>query len=204
MRYGKISMQLRADVIFSSAMLLARCPRRGALLGCVGVEAALLDTRTGRMLTAQQAGRLLAQELNVMSYTELTEFDTLGQSLGGHKALEALFPEYRVCAMLANLAVAPSARRSGLGRHLCLLCEAASAEWGLETIMLQVDDRNKAAGRLYDALGYKLAFRDNEATALRLQPGTATLASTLFLVRNEALLTTEPATLLTMVKQIVD
>lgn len=90
-------------------------------------------------------------------------------------------------ALLANLAVAPSTRRSGLARELCARCEEAGRGWGFPAIFLQVDEANGAARGLYGALGYQEAFR-TDTTALRLSPGA------------EQLLRNEKATLLGMAK----
>ena len=84
---------------------------------------------------------------------------------------QALFPEYQVYALLANLAVAPSTRRSGLARVLCDKCEEAGAEWGVQAIMLQVEEANSAAKALYEKVGYSLVHKDESASALRVQPG---------------------------------
>ena len=105
----------------------------------------------------------------------------------------ALFPEYQVYALLANLAVAPSTRRSGLARALCATCDEAGREWGLPGMMLQVEEANSAARGLYEACGYQLVHRNEDAVALRVQPGAA----------GGGLLKQEPVTLLLMGKGLV-
>lgn len=78
------------------------------------------------------------------------------------------------CGLLANLAVAPSFRRSGLGRALCDECERCiTEEWRMDEIALQVEEANLAAVTLYQKDGYRDVFRDEFATALRLQPSEA-------------------------------
>ena len=70
--------------------------------------------------------------------------------------------------VLANLAVAPSARRLGVASLLCGASEALAAEWEHDEIVLLVDERNGAARRLYGGRGYRVEARDADATAQRV------------------------------------
>jgi ribosomal protein S18 acetylase RimI-like enzyme len=57
---------------------------------------------------------------------------------------------------LCNVAVAPGARRRGLGRRLVALAEhVARAHWGAAALHLHVDPADPAAGALYAAAGYR-------------------------------------------------
>ena len=105
----------------------------------------------------------------------------------------------RLVLLMTNLAVAPSRRRGGLARKLCLRAEARGRQWGLKRTALQVERQNAAAVGLYSALGFAELWQ-SEGTALRLEPGAFTAASLLQIADNEALLRAEPTALLTMVK----
>ena len=43
-------------------------------------------------------------------------------------------------ALLANLAVAPTFRRAGLGRELCEFCALGCEQWGMDHVLLQVEE----------------------------------------------------------------
>lgn len=62
---------------------------------------------------------------------------------------------------LANLAVLPSARRRGIGRALVEAGEALVRDaWGYEELILQVEDTNAGARRMYEQLGYEERYVD--------------------------------------------
>lgn len=61
---------------------------------------------------------------------------------------------------LANLAVLPSARRRGIARSLVKRGEALVQAWGFDELVLQVEDTNKGARRLYKQLGYADVYSD--------------------------------------------
>ena len=81
------------------------------------------------------------------------------------------FPEYKCFALLANLAVAPSTRGAGLGQLLCDACDAQAEGWELPAIMLQVEEINVPARKLYESVGYQEVHRDERAGCVRVQPG---------------------------------
>lgn len=58
--------------------------------------------------------------------------------------------------VLANLAVAPAARRRGLGQRLGHACEEIAAEWGFSELALTVDNDNASAQQLYAKTGYQV------------------------------------------------
>lgn len=162
MRYGELVGKRRLE----SALYLAKDPGR-AVVGCVGVEMALIEPLSGKVLSRSQGENLLNSELGRMSARERNVY----RKLGAAELTSELFPEYRVCALLANLAVAPSARGQGLASVLCDACDERAIEWDLPAIMLQVEDANVPARKLYESLGYQEIHRDEAAGCLRVQPG---------------------------------
>ena len=56
--------------------------------------------------------------------------------------------------LLRELVVEERCRRQGLGRKLCMQCEAVARSWGFDEIMLFVDERNTNAVALYEKIGY--------------------------------------------------
>lgn len=147
----------------------------GGIVGCVGVEAALIDPAAGVVLSRAQGENLINGELTSMGARERSQYRRLELT----ELVAELLPEYKAFALLANLAVAPSTRRSGLARELCARCEEAGREWGFPAIFLQVEESNAAARGLYSSVGYQEVFRDEGAIAPRISPGAKEL------VRNE-------------------
>ena len=62
-------------------------------------------------------------------------------------------------AYLSNLAVAPGARRGGVGTRLLRAAEAEARSWGCRAMALHVDPGNAAAVALYAAAGYRSVGR---------------------------------------------
>ena len=151
------------------------------VVGCVGVEMALVQPQSGKVLSRREGEGLLANELTAMGARERNQY----RKMGVVELTATLFPEYQVYALLANLAVAPATRGAGLGRALCASCEAAGAEWGLAAIMLQVEEVNEPARRLYESVGYSLVHKDESATALRLYTRAMGAGAGAQLLKNE-------------------
>lgn len=139
----------------------------GAIGGCVGVEMALVEPAAGKVLSRAAGDGLLTQELSSMGARERNQY----RKMGAAELTANLFPEYQVYALLANLAVGPSLRGQGLARSLCMACETAGNEWELPAIMLQVEEMNAPARKLYESVGYQDIHKNAAATALRVQPG---------------------------------
>ena len=63
--------------------------------------------------------------------------------------------------VLTNLAVAPRARKSGIGSKLLEACELhARKEWKLNEIVLEVEDYNAKALQFYTKRGFQVIFSD--------------------------------------------
>lgn len=69
--------------------------------------------------------------------------------------------------LMSNLAVGREFRRRGIAEKLVTEAERiAKYEWGYSDCYLYVEQRNKAAVKLYQKLGYKKLWVDKEATTL--------------------------------------
>lgn len=69
--------------------------------------------------------------------------------------------------LMSNLAVGRDFRRKGIAEKLVAEVERmVRYEWGYNECYLYVEERNKAAVRLYQKLGYKKIWTDKEATTL--------------------------------------
>ena len=74
-----------------------------------------------------------------------------GEAVLGYAGSQAVLDE----ADIMNVAVAPSARRQGLGRALMLALERALAARGVATLALEVRASNAPAQALYASIGYE-------------------------------------------------
>lgn len=63
---------------------------------------------------------------------------------------------------IANLAVAPDARRRGVGALLLDRILRAAAEFGAKTVFLEVRESNEAARKLYEAREFEVAGKRNQ------------------------------------------
>jgi ribosomal protein S18 acetylase RimI-like enzyme len=70
--------------------------------------------------------------------------------------------------VVANLAVASSARRKGLAKALMRAIEEEAKAWGFEETVLIVEANNKQALSLYKKMGYRAIGSENEAPNLRV------------------------------------
>jgi len=180
-RYGDLVGARRLQ----SSLFVAR-DADGAIGGIVGVEAAMVDMVEQQVLTRAAGEALFANEFASMGARERSIY----RKMPLDELCEELLPEYKIFGLLANLAVAPSSRRTGLARQLCERCDEATAGWDLPAISLQVEECNAAARGLYEAVGYTEIFRDEKNAALRLNPDS------------DELLTTVPSPLITMAKGV--
>ena len=168
--------------LFETRLVVAREPS-GAIVGCAGIEAAFYEPN-GQVFRSDQADRLVRAELNAMEDDEAEEASKVyaKSGIGGLSRgiireeltdflVQPYMKEFTTCSLLANVAVAPSFRRTGLGRALCDQCVLCTTEdWKIDEIALQVEEDNTAAITLYQTDGYKEVFRSPGARALRLQP----------------------------------
>jgi GNAT superfamily N-acetyltransferase len=83
----------------------------------------------------------------------------LDGSLNGPTACQA--------PLMSNLAVSRSYRRRGLAEALVAAVEELVAdEWGYDVCYLYVEERNRAAVKLYNKLGYRQQWTDRSAQTL--------------------------------------
>jgi len=179
-----------ARSLFDTKLIVAR-DASGALVGCAGIEAALYEAGQGQVFRSDQADQLIRVELAGMSLDEANAAsDTYKEKGIGALARGVIQKQFttslvnpyidvwKPCSLLANLAVAPSYRRTGLGRALCDECERLTVdEWNMSEIALQVEEANTPAITLYKKDGYRDVFRAEAATALRLEPSAPSLFS---------------------------
>eukprot|EP00320_Phaeocystis_rex_P003543 CAMPEP_0119057372 /NCGR_PEP_ID=MMETSP1178-20130426/1851_1 /TAXON_ID=33656 /ORGANISM="unid sp, Strain CCMP2000" /LENGTH=267 /DNA_ID=CAMNT_0007038197 /DNA_START=20 /DNA_END=823 /DNA_ORIENTATION=+ len=185
---------------FSSRLLVAR-GSAGEVIGCVGLESALLDPFSRTVHPAAEAEALMSVEFDCMSQAEVARYADLHKADGLAHLARELFPGLTCLGLLTNLAIAPDRRRAGLGRALCAWCEAGCAHWSLPGLMLQVEEANGDARALYTRSGFEELFQEN-GRALRPQPGQQSLVSALLLTQNAALLEEVTSTIVTMVKEV--
>jgi ribosomal protein S18 acetylase RimI-like enzyme len=73
----------------------------------------------------------------------------------------------KAAPLMSNLAVGREFRRKGIAEKLVSEVErVVRYEWGYNDCYLYVEQRNKAAVKLYQKLGYKKLWVDKEATTL--------------------------------------
>lgn len=102
---------------------------------------------------------------------KVTEMDARGEIIIGFAEL-SMCRGLRVCSnlpvlderpVLSNLAVRENRRRRGIGSLLMKECEDAAQRWGFTEVVLQVEEDNREARALYQALGYRELFTDRTA-----------------------------------------
>lgn len=92
----------------------------------------------------------------------------------------------RGMAYLSNLAVAPAARRRGLGAALVARALEAAAGWGCRSVALHVDPSNVAAVELYQRAGFRAVARQPEWQRMVEGRATALLLMLAVLPRRRA------------------
>jgi len=201
---------MQSPNLFWARLIVAREPD-GTIAGCVGIEASLCDASIGAVLRSDQANRVVMAELEAMdpAASERSSVVFRERGLGAlathvlqekeEPLVQAWATDYAPYALLANLAVSPSYRRTGLGRELCEFCQDACADWGMDDVLLQVEEVNGPARGLYESLGYKAVHRDDQANALRLSPAEG-LMSAFLPLQNDELLREETTTIVSMAK----
>ena len=99
----------------------------------------------------------------------IAEVDGAAAGFAGAELIEAPatpFTTARRLLYVHQIAVAPSARRAGVGRALMSAVERASADLGCDEVRLQYRTFNHEARRFYESLGY----RDQVVTMARATP----------------------------------
>lgn len=99
----------------------------------------------------------------------LAEVDGAAAGFAGAELIDAPATPFTVARRLLYLhqiAVAPAARRAGVGRALMAAVEKASADLGCDELRLQYRAFNHEARRFYESLGY----RDQVVTVAQATP----------------------------------
>lgn len=154
---------------------MSRTDDAGRSRGRPEVERAEPDRREGRGpdpgIRPMRAGDLAAvAEIERRSFSEPWRESTFRRLLEADQARAWTADAGRVVgyvvlwrrgrgAQLGNLAVAPDARRSGIGRRLVRHALRAARTSGAEHLTLEVRESNRAALELYRGLGFRLLGR---------------------------------------------
>ena len=181
-RYGELVGSRR----LASSLLLARDGTGGAVVGCAGVELAVVlpaaaiagavPART-RVLARAEAEKRIAAELSALRPRER---NTLRKAPLAELVPMLIGDGTAVRPVLSNLAVARAARRRGLGRELVAACErVARDEWASDALLLIVEAANEPARALYRGLGFEEAWcEDTPATRAVFSDGPGTFIET--------------------------
>ena len=168
---------------FGTKLIVAR-DAEGTIVGRAGIEAALYEAGQGQVFRSDQADQLLRVELAGMGQEEANaaadayKEDGIGGLAKGviskqftTNLVNPYIEMWKPCSLLANLAVAPAYRRSGLGRALCDECEKCTVDdWKMDEIALQVEEANTAAITLYRKDGYGDVFPRGGGTRDPVKP----------------------------------
>jgi len=84
--------------------------------------------------------------------------------------IQDLKPTEKIILVLANLSIRVDKRKKGYGKTLIKESEAIAKELLFEEMYLLVDSENIPAQKLYEKNGYKLMFRDEDATCVASGP----------------------------------
>lgn len=128
------------------AALFLASDATGKLVGCAGVEAAVVDRR--RSLVVRRTRTPLKRDL---------------------KPDGSLPDGMEVRASLACHAVAADHRRRGIGTELFRRCASHSESWALGPLLLLVHEDDRDARGFYEAMGCDQVFRDAGAMATRAE-----------------------------------
>lgn len=217
-RYGLLPQKRPSNLggrempsLFWNDLIIGRDEPGGPIVGCVGIEASVYDTITGAVLRSEQADRLIRTEIDAMTDDESKAAEETFRSSGlgalakftlqrdAELLVQKFAKSYEPYALLANLAISPAYRGKGLGTEFCDFAELYCQD--MADVLLQVEEVNGAAQKLYASCGYQPIFRTEGATALRLSPSKS-LMNAFLPIENEALLKEEPTTLVTMAKRV--
>ena len=117
----------------------------------------------GDLFVAKEFGRIVGTVS-----VSIGAFKNLGRGrYTGTGGLGRRYSQQDQVPVLANLAVAPAARRRGIGEKLCRQCELFATHLGYSEIFLAVDSANPRAARLYQKkLSYQPFFEECKASTI--------------------------------------
>jgi len=153
----------------------------------VGGGARRLSERQQRQLRQQQSaefnkryGGRRASELLVLRNNKDETIACVGVEVDRIPEGNLKGPSNKQAPLMSNLAVSRNYRRRGLAEKLVEAVEnLVRKEWGYDECYLYVEERNRAAIKLYRKLGYRKCWRDDTAkTLLPTTDGDLEAAST--------------------------
>eukprot|EP00980_Cylindrotheca_fusiformis_P001463 scaffold345_cov134-Cylindrotheca_fusiformis.AAC.74 len=164
--YGDANMLLKASDFFVDAFWV----------GKVGGGADVLSSKQRQSLSTTQFKEFRGRYAGVnRGQSELLVSQLPGGEIVGCAGIEATpIPQGRLRAapgqrspLMSNLAVSREYRRRGIAEKLVKEAERiARYEWGYDDVFLYVEERNVPAIKLYQKLGYRKIWVDDEATTL--------------------------------------
>lgn len=150
--------------------------------GKVGGGAKQLDDRQRRQLSSLQFSEFRARyagirrgQAELILCTAIASGDELigcaGIEVSSIPTKEPKGTQTIRAPLMSNVAVSQKYRRRGIGEKLVAEAERiARYEWGFTDCYLYVEERNRAAVKLYQKLGYRRLWVDQEAKTLLPQP----------------------------------
>lgn len=164
--YGDANMLLKASDFFVDAFWV----------GKVGGGADVLSSKQRQSLSTTQFKEFRGRYAGVSrGQSELLVSQLPSGEVVGCAGIEATpIPQGKLRAtpgarspLMSNLAVSREYRRKGIAEKLVKEAERiARYEWGYDDVFLYVEERNSPAVKLYQKLGYRKIWVDDEATTL--------------------------------------
>jgi GNAT superfamily N-acetyltransferase len=157
--------------LLDSALLAAKDPVSGVMLGCVALNVLLLDRNKENILAPDESESILTAAVASLGPKERRQYkgaaakEIADQLLGGQEPRKQ--QEAVVC--FSNLSVAPAARGRGIAYQLCKRVERMARQWGYDKVYLKVESDNVPAKTLYEKkLGYTTEYVLEADPAIRL------------------------------------
>lgn len=116
----------------------------------------------------------------------ISKHGTSSACTGTNRSDKSSFEPFIQAPLMSNVAVGEKHRRKGVAEELVKAAEElAQCEWGYKDCYLFVDEQNIPALKLYKKLGYKIEWKDDNATILKpdSKGGVGKVPSVVFCMR---------------------